>query len=45
MHGDYRPLHINEIVFAQQLILSPELAMSVPRQEPERNSSGVSYLR
>ena len=28
--GDDRPLHINQIVFAQQLILSRRLAMSVP---------------
>jgi hypothetical protein len=30
MDRDDRPLHINEIVFAQQLILSRNIAISVP---------------
>jgi hypothetical protein len=36
--GDDRALHIYEIVFAQQLILSRIIAMSVPQWVTRRNA-------
>jgi len=38
--GDDRPLHINQIVFAQKLILSRRLAMSVPYASGKGKGTG-----
>jgi len=44
MHCYHGSLHVYEIVFAQQLILSLEQATSVPHREARRNAQKTNYF-